>query len=261
MKNLQKHSLKGLYLIAALAIFLTACKKESSMINEESSMVDQPNTTLGETVTLCHGKAQSFVTKDAKGNPERIGFTFSEEALSNLPAKDTMTPIPAPADNGTLVDHISVDWNTHGHEPVGIYDKPHFDIHFYWISEVEQNKIVVGPEMEVLPSSDFIPTNYQAIPGGVPMMGKHWADVTGREFNGQPFDYTIIYGSYNGRFIFNEPMVTLAFFQSKKDFKADIKQPAKVQREGYYPKSYSVTYDAAKKMYTVSLDQLTLRHI
>jgi hypothetical protein len=261
MKKLQKNSLKRFYLIAAIAIFITGCKKESSSVIQESSAVEQITTTQGPKVTLCHGKAQSFVERDSHGNPTCIGFLFSEDALANLPDKDTMTPVPAPANNGTLVDHISVDWNVHGHEPAAIYGKPHFDIHFYMISMAEQNKIVMGPEMEVLPAAEFIPPNYQSIPGGVPMMGKHWADVTAKEFNGQPFDHTFIYGSYNGKFIFYEPMVTLAFLQSKKNFKGDIKQPAKVQRKGYYPKTYSVRYDAVKKIYTVSLNDLTWRDI
>jgi hypothetical protein len=261
MKNLQKKSLKGFYLVAALTISLTACKKQSSTVDQESSTVEQPTTTLGETVVLCHGKAQSFVTKDANGNPVCIGLTFSEDALTNLPSTNTMTTIPVPKDNGTLVDHISADYNPHGHVPIGIYDKPHFDIHFYMISEAEQSKVVIGPEMEILPPAEFIPTDYQPGPSGVPNMGKHWSDVTSKEFNGQPFDYTFIYGSYNGKFTFYEPMVTLAFFQSKKSFSAVIKQAAKVERQGYYPTMYSVAYDAAKKMYTIKLEKLILRHI
>ncbi|MDB5021507.1 MAG: hypothetical protein JWQ28_2634 [Pedobacter sp.] len=254
MKKFQKKSFRGIYLIVASVMFLTACK-------EESTTLDQPTTTLGETVVLCHGKAQSFVIKDANGNPECIGFTFSEEALTDLPDKDTETPIPVPSDNGTLVDHMYVDYNAHGHKPAGIYDKPHFDIHFYMISKEEQNKIVIGPEMEILPSAEFVPTDYQPGPGGVPNMGKHWSDVTSKEFNGQPFDYTFIYGSYNGKFIFYEPMVTIAFLKLKQNFSAVVKQPAKVQREGYYPTSYSVSYDATKKIYIIKLEKLTLRHI
>jgi hypothetical protein len=254
MIKLYKKSLKGICLLAALALFLDSCKKDDATFY-------QPTVAYGENVTLGNGKAQSFVTKDANGNPTSIGFSFSADALVNLPATNTMTTIPAPANNGTLVDHLSFDFNANGHEPAGIYDVPHFDIHFYMISEAEQHMIVSGPEMQVLPSSEYIPTNYQPIPGGDPMMGKHWADVSAKEFNGQPFDHTFIFGSYNGKFIFHEAMVSLAFFNSKQNFTDVIETQAKVQREGYYPKTYSISYDAAKKIYTVTLDQLTLRRI
>ncbi|MDB5021505.1 MAG: hypothetical protein JWQ28_2632 [Pedobacter sp.] len=240
--------------MAALALFLNACKKDNTKIYES-------NVAYGKTVALGSGTAQSFVIKDANGNPQTIGFTFTEKALLNLPSTNTMTTIPAPANNGTLVDHMCVDFNAKGHEPAGIYNVPHFDLHFYMIPEAEQMAIVNGVEMENIPSSEYFPADYAPIPGGDPMMGKHWADLTSKEFTGHPFDRTFIYGSYNGKFIFHEAMVTLEFFKSKKNFTDLVKQQTKVQREGFYPKTYSVTYNAAKKVYTVTLDQLSLKHI
>jgi hypothetical protein len=249
-----KKPLKGIVLLAAVILLLDSCKKDNNYAS-------QPTIAYGEIVAVGSGKAQSFVTKDANGNPQSIGFNFSEEALTNLPSQNTMMMIPAPANNGTLVDHMSFDFNVHGHEPPGIYDVPHFDIHFYMISEKEQDAIVTGTEMQILPGTDYIPKDYGPIPGGDPKMGKHWADLTAKEFNGQPFDHTFIFGSYNGKFIFHEAMVSLAFFQSKKNFTDMIKMQAQVQRDGYYPKTYGVTYDANKKLYTVMLDQMTLRHL
>jgi hypothetical protein len=252
MIKLYKNKRKGLYLFAALVLFLAACKKDDNRL---------PTVAYGKQVAVGTGKAQSFVIKDANGIPQSIGFTFTADALVSLPSTSTMMTIPAPANNGTLVDHMSFDFNAHGHEPPGIYDVPHFDIHFYMISETDQMLIDTGKKMQELPSAEFIPTDYKPIPGGDPMMGKHWADLTSKEFNGQAFDRTFIYGSYDGKFIFHEAMVSLAFFNSKKNFTDVIKAQAKVQREGYYPKTYSVSYDAAKGIYTVMLDQLTLRHI
>jgi hypothetical protein len=254
MVKLYKKSLRGICMIAALSVLLDACKKDDTTFK-------QPTTTYGKTVALFDGKAQSFVLKDAAGVPQTIGFSFSEDALTNLPGTNTMVTIPAPEDNGTLVDHMSVDFNVHGHEPVGVYDVPHFDLHFYMIPEMEQMAIVPGSEMEVLPPAEYIPQDYIPFPSGDPMMGKHWGDQTSKEFHGQPFDRTFIYGSYNGKFIFHEAMVTLDFFKSKQSFTDPVKQQQKVQREGYYPQTYSVTYDAANKIYTVTLNELTLKHI
>jgi hypothetical protein len=262
MKKFHNKSFKGLCLIAVFAITLYGCEKEKTAAvtpPDEVLANTKVVTTLGDQVKLCNGKAQSFVCKDEQGNPVSIGFIFSEEVLNHLPDKMTMTPIPVPKNSGTLVDHISVDFEPMGHEPVGIYDKPHFDIHFYMITKSQQMMIETGPKMEKLPAAEFIPPSYQPSPGGVPMMGKHFSDVTSKEFNGQPFDRTFVYGSYDGKFIFHEPMITIAYFKSKKSFNDDIKQHPKVQRDGYYPKNYSVTYNASNKMYTVMLSNLTLR--
>ena len=50
---------------------------------------------------------------------------------------------------------------------------------------------------------------------GFPRMGLHWADAAAPEFSGQPFVKTFIYGSYDGAFIFAEPMLTKAYLESK----------------------------------------------
>ena len=59
---------------------------------------------------------------------------------------------------------------------------------------------------------------------GVPLMGVHWIDVRSPELQGmfgkpeayKPFTTTFLYGSWEGRFIFAEPMITRAYILSKK---------------------------------------------
>jgi hypothetical protein len=63
------------------------------------------------------------------------------------------------------------------------------------------------------PAQDYMPSTYVAIPGGVPMMGAHWIDVTTDELNGKPFTQTFLYGSYGGKVSFFEPMIILAFLK------------------------------------------------
>ena len=66
-------------------------------------------------------------------------------------------------------------------------------------------------------------------------MGAHWLDATSPELNGQLFTQTFIYGSYNGKVNFYEPMITLQFIKDNPEFERTIPQPAKVQKAGYYP--------------------------
>jgi hypothetical protein len=91
-------------------------------------------------------------------------------------------------------------------------------------------------------------------------MGLHWADPSGPEFNGQAFGKTFIYGSYDGKFIFAEPMLTKAYLESKPAAIATpVKLPAQYAVSGYQPTSYTVSYDAAAKEYRISLTGLALR--
>ena len=91
-------------------------------------------------------------------------------------------------------------------------------------------------------------------------MGIHWFDPASHEFHGSSFTHTMIYGFWKGQMIFIEPMITKAFLESKQSATVDMKLPTKYPIAGkYYPKKYSISYDAAAKEYVVALDGLTLR--
>jgi hypothetical protein len=163
-------------------------------------------------------------------------------------------------------DHISLDWNPVGHEPPGIYDLPHFDFHFYMISHTERESITPTDTQFVtkgttLPAAEYIPQGYILPPGStpVPEMGSHLLDPTSPELNGQVFTKTFIYGMYDARIIFVEPMITRAYILSKPNATEALKLPAKYQKSGYYPTSYSVKYDEQAKQYRIGLGGMTLR--
>jgi len=247
-----KSCLKPLFLLALVLSFYSCSKDDSSK--------DLATTLLGEEIKVGQGTARSFIVVNRKGDPEQIGFTFTASTLNDLPMHSAMFEIPVPKGNNTMVDHISFDFNAHGHEPPGIYDVPHFDIHFYNISKGERAAIKPNTkEMELLPSDEYIPVDYAPIPGGDPNMGKHWTDTTGTEFHGKPFDKTFIYGSYNGRFIFHEAMVALSYLQTKPNVTMAVKQQNKVQVGGYYPAAFSIRFDEEKQLYTVLMDNLQRR--
>ncbi len=157
-------------------------------------------------------------------------------------------------------DHIDFGWNPHGHEPPGIYDVPHFDVHFYMISVDYQNTILDPALIVTPPDAQYIPAGYFTPGGLVPLMGEHWLDFNAAELNGGDFTKTFIYGSYDQEFIFYEPMITLAYLQQKGNEKMAIPQPEAFQRTGlYYPTTYSINYDAVKKEYLITLENLVLR--
>jgi hypothetical protein len=257
--------------VAATVFFssctLSGCAKGESQTQKEGTNVKLPQMRIveGENKALGNGTVYSWVMLDSRGKPLAIGINFSESALKGLPEKSVAEyTLALPKEAAcTAFDHISVDWNPQGHEPQGIYDRAHFDIHFYMISPEDRDKITASKEdckkLSKKPASQYVPEDYISTPGGVPRMGAHWIDPKAPEFSGQPFKETFIYGFYDGKMVFLEPMVTKAFLETKPKLSKDLKLPKCYPKSGYYPTSYSISYNAEKKQHTLALEGLTLR--
>lgn len=228
-------------------------------------------TFVGATRPLGSGTVRSWVTLDEAGKPVAVGLTFSESAFKTVPAElprgqeslelDLLLPKEASA---TAFNHIGFGWNPKGHEPENIYTIPHFDIHFYTISIEEKERITAQGEdlarCYKKPEAEYVPAGYILPPGtAVPRMGAHWVDPNANEMKGQPFIRTFLYGNYDGKLIFFEPMITKSFFETKQNVTEYIKLPQKYAKPGYYPTKYSVRFDAAKKEYSVALEGMVLR--
>ena len=210
----------------------------------------------GSPAQLGQGTVQTFATLDRAGELTTLGVKISESAMTSLPTEMRMLQLPLPRGAaGFGYDHVGFDWNPQGHVPAGVYDTPHFDFHFYHIPVAEQMAIPGGPEPTPLPAANT-PPDYVSAGESVPMMGVHWVDRTAPELNGRPFTRTLIHGSYKGKAIFVEPMITKAHLESLKgaaEVSEVIKQPAAVQRPGLYPTRFTLRYDAAEKNYLVAL--------
>lgn len=229
---------RALLFASMAALALGACKKDD-------------NTTKlfkGKSVAFQNGTAFTWYEVDKTNKPLRIAIAIDDAAMASLDrgdGKDGHThnnsvslPMP-PQAHSSIYTHGLLDWNPMGHPPPGVYDLPHFDFHFYTSSEAD--RLAIPPyeqapdKFENYPAADYMPLNYVPIPEGVPQMGAHWADVTSPELNGQKFTQTFIYGSYNGKVTFQEPMVTEAFLNANAGFTRSIPQAAKVEKPGWYP--------------------------
>ena len=104
----------------------------------------EPTTYFGESKPLGEGTVQSFLKVDEQGKPMSIGVKLTKATLSGLPSgefpTEVMLALPEKA-SAPPFDHVFVDWNAHGHEPPGIYDIPHFDVHFYMVSSAQREQI------------------------------------------------------------------------------------------------------------------------
>lgn len=219
---------------------------------------------VGDTQAIGDGVVSSWVYVDGD-HPSALGVTFSEAALSHLPEANTqyLLRLPETAEHAPF-DHFALDWNPHGHFPEQFYGAPHFDFHFYLISPEMQRQITGtgADEARILkpPAAPYLPEGYVPAAPGVAHMGLHWVRPEFHEFHGQPFTESFLFGSYNGRLAFLEPMITLAFFQSRPaKVDSPVPQTRTVQQSGYYPTRYTIAYDPVRHTYTVALEGLTYR--
>lgn len=271
-KNFLRTPQASFNLFPLLFVFLLlSCEPEVVLENETTQAdltltkskdkADMLTTYKGPAISFYKGVAQALVTMNHEGEPQSIGLRFSERSLDNLPMHPDEVTLELPGQaRGLAFDHIDVGWMPTGHFPPGIYDVPHFDMHFYLISPEEKMMINDDLKAEILPLAEFRPPFYIPTDGYEQYMGKHWINVTSPEFHGSDFTHTFIYGSYDGEFIFYEPMITWDFLMEKGSSQFPIGQPAAFQRTGYYyPTVYSINYDATKKEYTVLLEGMVLR--
>jgi len=218
-------------------------------------------TSEGDFGVIGEGVVRAWESWGPNGELQAIGITFDEEILYTLPENDEVVEMSLPRKFlSTPFRQITFEWNPHGHEPPGVYDVPHFDVHFYMISPEERASVTPGPDaVEVNPN--HIPADYINTVNAVPNMGVHWVDAFAPEMNGQPFDQTFILGYYRGKMTFYEPMMTLDYVQSLKGaFTAEIRQPNDVQRHGkYYPTQYRLEYNERDEQYTIALEGMEKR--
>jgi hypothetical protein len=161
----------------------------------------------------------------------------------------------------TPFKRITLDWNSMGHPEV--YFVPHFDIHFYMISDAERAKIMGGPQENTDSfKENYMPATYSSGGIAVPNMGVHWEDLSEPQHHGGEFTKTFIYGVNNNEVICYEPMVSISYLhQLAPDavIKTEIQQSPKVQKSGYYPLTYTIVHHPANGEYTVALTDLHYR--
>jgi len=90
-------------------------------------------------------------------------------------------------------------------------------------------------------------------------MGLHWLDVAAPELHGAEFRYTLFYGSWNGRIIFDEPMSTKAVLDSRETVGVTLPSAARYASEGLRAGGYRVYYNEATDRHRVALTQLAER--
>lgn len=237
----------------------------------------QPDVRVGARATFGEAEARTWVRLAADGTPDAVGVTFGADALDALLADHTPMPgdpmhgmfelpLDLPDVDGLPFDHVGLDWNPMGHEPPGLFDKPHVDVHFYLLTPAERDAIspadpAFEDKLARRPADRFIPAGYVPTPGGVPRMGAHWIDTADPTYApGGSFTEVLIYGFYDGAMAFVEPMITNDFVAARNEADEAIAQPAAFPEPGFYPTRYTSSFDAEANEYSVVLEGFVRRN-
>ncbi len=259
-----------------LGTLLAACAGLAFLAACSNGQEDKRGTFFGPPQSIGNGTIKAYTTVDESGNPTEVGVRMSAASLDGLPAEDAVPPhmlilaFPRQAST-TVFDHVMLNWNSHGHQPVELFSKPHFDIHFYMVNPdavagIDPTKPDFVTRAAHLPDQKYMPRDYVLPPGSpaenaVPAMGLHWLDATdGLKPGKYDFKQILINGSWDGVYTFVEPMMTREWMLTKQAVQEKIKQPQAYQKSGYYPTTYSVHYDDQAKEYSVALGGMTMRH-
>jgi len=292
--------------VLSLLALLAACDEPGAQ-NDFAAMPTSPPADVasgqavrhyGVPVRVGNGLARTYIAMDRAGNaPLEIGVALSARAMEGLPAGTgngghesmVVTLLDLPAQNPTPYRFVELDWNPMGHEPAIVYGFPHFDFHFYTVSRETRASIVPSNPRYAeaaarFPADPYRPPFYvdaataAAAPAAavtVPQMGLHWFDVRSPELQAllgnpagyQPFTRTLIKGTWDGRFIFDEPMITLDWLLSRRTVQNEaapddvipISQAGQYDPAGYYPAAYRIAYDSRAHQFLVALTQLSRR--
>lgn len=244
----------------------------------------QTQTVMGKAGTLFGVQVSSWARLDGQNAVQEVGMTLPIKAVENAPVPTASETPPTEAEaiaalragpllrlelpdvvkQTTFLDHIDVFWEKFGHPP-DRYLTPHFDVHSFGIPGESTDKIdcknLTPPDLALTPK-DFAP----AVPPGVdpatvcvPMMGFHGFALSEFASPGQfkpgLFDYTLISGFYDNKFIFTEPMITKAFLMKKQGFSSAVNRPATVGRNTLYPTRVSLRFDAQQNAFELVYSQ------
>jgi hypothetical protein len=258
-----------------------------------------PCAAYGPADVLGDGTARTYVQSSA-GAPRAVGIVLSDAALDGLPTEATDGLRCYDVNGDDAVDEMEecagghahelafgtgsrataepyrwalLNWNPHGHGAPGVYTYSHFDFHFYLQSLEERNAIRPGPcgivvhcedhARGVVPvPADNLPVGYQDIGAVEVAMGNHLVDQSGPEWHGEPFMKAMIFGSYDGKISFIEPMVAREFLVRLRSGAQTsgcypVPQPRQWQAPGWYPAEYCLRHRANRGELTVSLERFT----
>lgn len=225
-----------------------------------------PNTTTypGEWFEFGGGRVRAWARLDADGHPHAIGVQFSEEMLSELPISlKRITMALPPEARVSPFYNVDLDWRPQGHSPKE-YLKPHFDFRFFLITEDDRN-LIKDEHFDtnyIKPDPKYVPAFYAPAETTVRVdqyLGQRFWSMKSPEVDGDPFIQSLNFGFWHGHLVYVEPMITLAFLESRENYVGEILQSREYEKSGFYPTMYRIEYVADSGEYIISLEKFVER--
>jgi hypothetical protein len=243
----------------------------------ESNAAGSGGTFFGPSQPVGNGTVKTYTILDEGGRPTEVGLRLTTTALDGLPETTTGPPPPVMLDfpdqaNATAFDHVMLNWNPHGHDPVALFADPHFDFHFDMVDMatimgIDPSDPDYAAKAERAPEPRYVPQGYVVPPGAppaaqaVPGMGVHLVDGSDATLVPGSYDFEniVINGTWDGRYTFVEPMVTREWLLTRPTSEQALKLPEAYQKSAYYPTTYGVSFDNQANEYVISLRGMTMR--
>ncbi|GAX38430.1 hypothetical protein [Nodularia sp. NIES-3585] len=241
----------------------------------------QAATIYGQAKSLGDGYIRSFVEVSQDGQPLEIGVALNKGALSlptgNYPVIQTQLDIPSEA-GATPFQQIQVDYSP-GSAPgfPEVFAVPRFRLDFFLIDSQERALICPNPDttgpiplcvgdeaLQALktPVTGAVPDGF--FPDGIaePNYGARFSDpelALPILLGEKQFTDAYGYGYFDGKLTFITAAATKAFVESQATVQTPLKTPVFYPKDGYYPTTYGVSYDATTEEYRIGLGTLVFR--
>ncbi|GGL67361.1 hypothetical protein GCM10010840_01670 [Deinococcus aerolatus] len=220
-----------------------------------------PQTLKGESGSFNGATVSTWARMGPDGQVSTLGFTLPMSAVNHEPMaghhQSVTLNFPKVAQDSTFINFLALDFMPQGHDPLGRYGTPHFDVHYHHLTKAQVQAIDCKDATQGDPSK--VPAGWlPPVPPGVPpqdvcvpTMGYHALPLTEFKAPGEMkdgvFDQVMIAGYYGGKFIFVEPMVSRAALQRQASFSLPV--PAGPAQATLYPTTFEATYNASTQAY------------
>jgi hypothetical protein len=212
----------------------------------------------GETTVVEGGRVATWALVSPRDNTIlAIGATFSLKMAQEMPAHGSgpagafaSLEFPALVQQTTFFNHLEVQPEPEGHvSPPGavnpnIFGVPHFDFHFYDITEDAVRAIQAGPPLAPVPAN-LLPAGYLPAGPSIAEMGRHSSPASVLT-DPNPLSAVMVAGYVpNGtRMHFIEPMVSQVKLLEQQGFSLPVPVPQDLGRGSatLYPTRFEAVY-------------------
>ncbi|MEV6778011.1 hypothetical protein [Streptomyces syringium] len=247
--------------------------------------------------SLGNGHVETVYSRKPDGSPKVIGVAVSEAAADSLPTTprhdgntcfdknddgkvDPNTECGGghervlwfPKLKGLPFKWMMFNWQSVGHGPEHVFDKPHFDVHYFMMDYEARNAIRTGLCGAIFvncadneKAAKPVPAPYHpegfGLPGAAGRMGNHIVDLSAAPANGGPFTQAFVYGTYDSHITFWENVLSTDWLKSTKPKRSclTLKWAPEVEISGSYPKKSCTSYRAKEKDYLMTFEDFAYR--